>query len=113
MQKNVWEKEYRKPKLVTGSDKPQTSVKDFLRWLKKERGQAVENMRVLDLGCGNGKNTNYVASLNGIHGIKNPAGEIVSENGIDCKTAVFYSHHLVNVHILIMLHQNCHIAPVI
>jgi SAM-dependent methyltransferase len=68
MQKDVWEKEYKKPKLVTGSDKPQTSVKDFLRWLRKERGIPIEGLRVLDLGCGNGKNANHIASLdNGNH----------------------------------------------
>jgi len=71
MQKDIWEKEYKNPKLVTGWNEPQTSVKDFLRWLRREsggkRGQEnglpLENLRVLDLGCGNGKNANYIASL--------------------------------------------------
>jgi SAM-dependent methyltransferase len=72
MQKNIWEKEYKNPKLVTGGNEPQTSVKDFLRWLRRESGGvkdgqklglALENLRVLDLGCGSGKNANYIASL--------------------------------------------------
>jgi|GEM_PF-242179 SAM-dependent methyltransferase len=72
MQKNIWEKEYKNPKLVTGGNVPQTSVKDFLRWLRRESGGvkdgqklglALENLRVLDLGCGNGKNANYIAGL--------------------------------------------------
>jgi SAM-dependent methyltransferase len=63
MQKNVWEKEYKNPKLVTGGDEPQTSVKDFLRFIRREQKVALENLRVLDLGCGNGKNANYIASL--------------------------------------------------
>ncbi len=63
MQKEVWENEYRKPRLVTGSDEPQTSVKDFLRWLRRERDFHLENSNVLDLGCGNGKNSIYIAGL--------------------------------------------------
>jgi SAM-dependent methyltransferase len=63
MQKNVWEKEYRNPKLVTGGDEPQTSVKDFLRWLRREQKVALENLHVLDLGCGRGKNVNYIVEL--------------------------------------------------
>ena len=45
------------------SDEPQASVKDFLRWLRKERGVALENLHALDLGCGNGKNSAYIAGL--------------------------------------------------
>lgn len=63
MQERTWEREYRNPKLVTKSTEPQTSVKDFLRWLRRERGVPLENLHVLDLGCGNGKNSNYIANL--------------------------------------------------
>ena len=63
MQQDIWEKEYRKPQLVTNSDTPQTSVKDFIRWLRREAKVPLENLHVLDLGCGNGKNSNYIADL--------------------------------------------------
>lgn len=60
MQENIWEKEYRNPKLVTLSDVPAKCVKDFVRFLRKERGFDFNNIRVLDLGCGNGKNSLYI-----------------------------------------------------
>lgn len=63
MQKNVWEKEYRNPRLVSGSHEPQTSVKDFLRWLRREQKLPLENIRAVDFGCGNGKNSLYIAEL--------------------------------------------------
>jgi SAM-dependent methyltransferase len=63
MQKKVWENEYQNHRLVTGSQEPQSSVKEFLRWLRREQNMPLENIRVLDLGCGNGKNSNYIAEL--------------------------------------------------
>lgn len=63
MQADIWEKEYRQPKLVTGSNEPQTSVKDFLRWVRRDMARPLENLNVLDLGCGNGKNALYIADL--------------------------------------------------
>jgi ubiquinone/menaquinone biosynthesis C-methylase UbiE len=63
MQKNIWENEYKKQRLVTMSDEPQASVKDFLRWLRKEHDVPLEGLHVLDLGCGNGKNSAYIAGL--------------------------------------------------
>ncbi len=53
----AWEKEYRNPKLVTLDGKPQASVKEFLRWLRKKEGVSLEGLRTLDLGCGTGRNT--------------------------------------------------------
>jgi SAM-dependent methyltransferase len=63
MQEKIWENEYRNPKLVTMGNEPQAAVKDFLRWLRREQNTPLEHLRVLDLGCGNGKNTNYIAGL--------------------------------------------------
>ncbi len=62
-QKDVWEREYKNPKLVTKDDKPQEDVKRFLKFLKKEQGVVLENLQVLDLGSGTGRNGNYVAEL--------------------------------------------------
>ncbi len=70
-QGNTWEKEYRNPKLVTKGDKPQADVLRFLKFLKKEEKFKVEEKNVLDLGCGTGRNSNYLADLgNSVIGIE-------------------------------------------
>jgi len=70
MQKSIWEKEYRKPKLVTGHDKPQAFFLKLIKYLKKENilGGSVllgspkfSGLKVLDLGSGTGRNSNYLA----------------------------------------------------
>jgi len=61
MQKNIWEKEYNNPKLVTGYDRPQSFFLKFLKYLKKEKKVNLDNLKVLDLGCGVGRNSNYLA----------------------------------------------------
>ncbi|MBU4479997.1 class I SAM-dependent methyltransferase [Patescibacteria group bacterium] len=68
MQKSVWEKEYRNPKLVTRYDKPQAFFLRFLKYLKKEikiHSNPVtvdfDGLKVLDLGSGTGRNSNYLA----------------------------------------------------
>jgi SAM-dependent methyltransferase len=61
MQENIWENEYKKPKLVSLSKEPITSLKDFVRFLRKERGLEISNLNILDLGCGNAKNSFYIA----------------------------------------------------
>jgi cyclopropane fatty-acyl-phospholipid synthase-like methyltransferase len=61
MQENIWEKEYRDPTLVSLSDVPAQCVRDFARFLRKEEKIELDNLNILDLGCGNGKNSNYIA----------------------------------------------------
>jgi len=63
-QKKFWDKEYSNNKLVTKSDKPQKDFLNFLKFLKKERNLTIENLKILDLGCGVGKNSNYLAKSN-------------------------------------------------
>lgn len=60
-QGNVWDKEYMSPKLVTKDDKPQADTLRFLKFLKKEQKYKIENKAILDLGCGTGRNSNYLA----------------------------------------------------
>ena len=60
-QGNIWEREYRNPKLVTKDDKPQADILRFLKFLKKEEKYMVRDRVVLDLGCGTGRNSNYFA----------------------------------------------------
>lgn len=70
-QGNVWDKEYKNPKLMTGTDKPQADVLRFLKFLKKDKKIKLENLNILDLGCGTGRNSNYLAELgNNVVGIE-------------------------------------------
>ncbi len=58
---SAWEKEYQKPLLVTKKEGPQNFIVQFLKYLKKEKGLPMSDLRVLDLGCGTGRNSNYLA----------------------------------------------------
>jgi SAM-dependent methyltransferase len=70
-QGHVWDKEYRNPLLVTKNDGPQKDTLRFLKFLKKEEKFLVEGKSILDLGCGTGRNANYLASLdNTVTGIE-------------------------------------------
>jgi SAM-dependent methyltransferase len=70
-QGHVWEREYRNPLFVTKNDGPQADTLRFLKFLKKVQKYAVENRAILDLGCGTGRNANYIASLgNSVIGIE-------------------------------------------
>jgi ubiquinone/menaquinone biosynthesis C-methylase UbiE len=62
-QKSVWEKEYQKPQLVSKDDRPQNFLVQFVKYLKKELGHSLMNLQILDLGCGTGRNSNYLAQM--------------------------------------------------
>jgi SAM-dependent methyltransferase len=62
-QGNIWEKEYRNPLLVTGKGDPQADTLRFLKFLKKDQKFKVEDRVVLDLGCGTGRNSNYLVEM--------------------------------------------------
>lgn len=62
-QGNVWEREYKNPLFVTKKDGPQADTLRFLKFLKKEEKYKVENRNILDLGCGTGRNANYLAEM--------------------------------------------------
>ena len=92
-QGNVWEREYRNPKLVTGDGKPQADVLRFLKFLKKVEKYQVENKNILDLGCGTGRNSNYLAELdNNVIGIEisKTAVSIAKERAIERSLKVDY-----------------------
>ena len=69
-QGNIWEREYRNPKLVTKNDGPQADTLRFLKFLKKDRKYKIEDRTILDLGCGTGRNANYLAEDNKLIGIE-------------------------------------------
>jgi len=58
--KNIWDREYQKPILVSEGEKPLKAVVDFVRYLKKQK-QDLANMTALDIGTGTGKNAIYLA----------------------------------------------------
>lgn len=59
----AWENEYLRPQLLTGRDAPQNDVLRFLKFVKKTGGKKIENLNILDLGSGTGRNANYLAEL--------------------------------------------------
>lgn len=60
-QGRAWENEYKNSKLVTKAEDPQADTLRFLKYLKKEQKYKVEGRNILDLGCGTGRNANYLA----------------------------------------------------
>ncbi|MEY3783864.1 MAG: hypothetical protein RLZZ230_186 [Candidatus Parcubacteria bacterium] len=60
-QNSEWDQEYNKNLLVTGSSEPQNDFKRFYKYLKKVGGVETDNLRVLDLGSGTGKNSIFLA----------------------------------------------------
>lgn len=66
--KTIWEAEYNNQNLVTLGDKPQEDTKRFVKWLKKQKffdnpPAGGESLKVLDAGCGTGRNTEYFAEM--------------------------------------------------
>src|SRR5690348_2790166 len=92
-QGSAWEREYRNPKLVTKNDGPQSDTLRFLKFLKKEEKYQVENKNILDLGCGTGRNSNYLADNgNNVTGIEisKTAIEIAKTRALDLGVKVNY-----------------------
>jgi SAM-dependent methyltransferase len=62
-QQHIWDREYKKQHLMTNGDKPQQDTLDFLKFLKREQKVQIEGKSIIDLGCGTGRNSNYLAEL--------------------------------------------------
>jgi len=63
-QSTIWEKEYRQPKLLAPTDKPQKDTLNFFRYLRKKHSVRLEDKpSILDIGSGNGRNANYLAEM--------------------------------------------------
>lgn len=63
VQFTAWEEEYQNPKLVTKEAEPQNDTLRFFKYLKKEAKIKLNNLKILDLGSGTGRNSNYLAQL--------------------------------------------------
>lgn len=62
-QKNTWEREYQNPQLIVMGDEPRSDLKQYVKHLRKVEKVDVENLDILDLGSGSGKNANYLAEM--------------------------------------------------
>src|SRR3989338_2684340 len=62
-QTKTWNKEYKKPLLLSLQSSPQNDVKDFLKFVRKIEKIELKGLSILDLGSGTGRNSNYLAEL--------------------------------------------------
>ncbi len=62
-QGNIWDREYKNPLFVTKKDGPQADTLRFFKFLKKKENFILEDKFILDLGCGTGRNSNYLADI--------------------------------------------------
>ena len=73
-----WDSEYKNKKLVTNKSEPQADTLRFFKFLKKDQKYKIEYRNILDLGCGTGRNANYLAEKdNSVIGIE------ISKTAID------------------------------
>lgn len=107
MQDVVWEREYRNPLLVTKKEEPQKDTLRFLKWIRRSREVALDHLVVLDLGCGTGRNSNYMAELdNTVTGyeISRTALELAKERAK--KLGVYVDYHLLSMGVSYPLPDN-------
>lgn len=55
-----WESEYRNPQFITLGTEPIAAVRDFTKWLRRNKKVDMTDFIVFDAGCGNGKHVKYL-----------------------------------------------------
>jgi len=87
-----WDQEYKKSQLVTQSHKPQKDFLRFIKWIKNNKHIDVySGITVLDLGCGVGRNSFYMADNYDAQ----VYGWDFSDDAIE-KAQKFHSHNLIH-----------------
>ncbi len=56
-----WEREYTNPTFISKDPKPSEDFLKFVKWLKKDQKVSLEGLSALDLGCGTGRHSLYLA----------------------------------------------------
>ncbi len=87
-----WDNEYTHGGHIKLSAEASEDLKKFTRWLLRQSGKAVLNQtgKMLDVGCGNGRNLKYLAATYGLRGI----GYDTSSAAIAGAKAVASPHNL-------------------
>lgn len=69
--KDFWNKEYTQGGHLAMSDTHAEDLEKFTRFLERESGKQLLNVttRLLDIGCGNGRNALFLAETYGMHGL--------------------------------------------
>lgn len=97
-QQEIWEQEYESGKLVSKDDQPQAFMKRYVRRFTFLSGKEPNEWRVLDLGCGTGRNSNFLASLGadvvGVD-IASNAIELAEERANKLGVSVEYLHQSI------------------
>lgn len=60
-QQHAWEREYKKPQLMTLGEDARKDLREYLKDVRRKDGVDLATLRVLDLGCGTGRNALYLA----------------------------------------------------
>jgi len=92
-QEYTWEQEYRNPQLLTKSDEPRKDLKRYIKFLRKIEGVFPENLMILDLGSGTGRNVKFLAEMgNKVIGleISRSAVELARERAKELNVQVEY-----------------------
>jgi len=69
-EKSFWNREYQIGKHLALSMTPSSDMVTFCRYFERVAGKGIiSNSMVLDIGCGNGRNSCYLAETYGAHGV--------------------------------------------